>query len=214
MNSNSLPTSGDPTMTDKTNAQIANFVSVLAPASKELGKPIEASDIIKRYTGYNIARHPYIKDGILCKPTFPQQTIDVIAKTIFTAVDRVKDEHFPQMGFLAASFLRLLAFSTTDKAIQVDLYFRFTTDQCPAGERSFVKIRHEVTNALVNDLKLEASQFILNVEHGGTPHQIDDINDPAFRAMFKTIMQGCDPQCAELKKQLLVNLGLKKNKLE
>ena len=140
----------------------------------------------------------YLQKGIELKPDL----INEIFRAILLAVDEIEDEHFKGVGLVGAGFLRSIDFGFVkkvypeevneifldryEKKLLIRLYFRFTTNTCPAGKRMMEKARKKVKENITKQFNLSSNSFAVSCIHGGTPWNRKDANDEYFYNYLET----------------------------
>ncbi len=185
-------------------------------AEETLPQPFSQEDLkfLRKKRGYveepNLT-HSYLKDGIAIKGLdigcndnliFVQNLL----KKCFKTINTVEDEHLKDLGILAAGFLRFLELGFLPKTckregltcqsdcqtrnnIELNLYFRFTTDQCPAGLRMMLKAKKLLLEQLTQELHANTENISINCIHGGSPWGIEDVYDLGQKEVLKTLIE-------------------------
>jgi hypothetical protein len=143
-------------------------------------------------------KHSYIKDGILVrgidvKDQGQANTFSNLIKECLAAINKVEDEHFKSLGLIAAGFLRFLIveieiLKSKKWNIQLKFFFRFTTNECPAGLRMIRKVRLALEEVFLGKQNLPIKQFVIACYHGGTDWSLDDIHDKAQRQVLSELL--------------------------
>ena len=182
-------------------------------APEELPAPFSLADLqylrLKRgYPETPNLKHSYIKDGVAIKGLDLQQTENLeLLKSILNnglvAINSVQDEHFKALGLISAGFLRFLELGFASKKcthqcekecnkkfhVELNLYFRFTTNSCPAGIRMMLQAKQKLVDILVTELKCEPRNISINCIHGGSPWELNDIYDQTQREIMQALLR-------------------------
>jgi len=171
---------------------------------EELPKPLTLDEIteLRLRDGFDITKkieNSFFCDGIYLKSNLDQKNINVVNKIIqkvLFAIDEIQDEHFQGVGLVGAGFLRSLDFGYVNKVypeevnefflkkydqkLLIRIYFRFTTDLCPAGKRMMENARLNIKKIICSNFKMNYSDFAVSCLHGGTKWKRQDAQDEYF----------------------------------
>lgn len=193
------------------------IINSITPIMEEkLPTPYSSADLeflrIKRgYPEKPNLRHSFVKDGIAIKGIMLNQPNEAIflhafLNSCFKTINQVEDAHFKGLGLVAAGFVRFIELGISqhtcekkntssctgkcDKSevLELNIYFRFTTDECPAGLRMMSEVKRLLKEQIKEEERFSNKKIRVHCLHGGTPWAIDDMHDTSQRSAIQNLM--------------------------
>lgn len=146
-------------------------------------------------------KHSYVKDGLMVRGADlnDRSNFDlfrILLNESLATINKVEDEHLKSLGMISAGFLRFIEIefkqnsksNTPWDSIIIRLFFRFTTDLCPAGLRMLRRTRALLEELYTDKTHLGIKRLMLECYHAGTAWNLEDVNDEAQRLMLSEVL--------------------------